>query len=89
MAKNGRKSGSPWSLRQTGVYQKVDFRTGSSTWIMLQPSALAAKRFENVDEAFPPLQDVMYPHTMLLSAASKYWKEYVAYLHQSLRLLVR
>lgn len=39
--------------------------------------------------AFPPLQEVMHPHLALLSDGSRNWKEFVAYLHQSLRLLVR
>ena len=88
MAKNGRNSGSPWSLRQTGVYQKVDFRTGSTTWILLQPSTLAAKKFENIGTTFSPLPYVMHANLMLLSVAAKDWQEFVAYLHQSLRLLV-
>jgi hypothetical protein len=39
MEKNGRTSGNPWSLRQTGVYQQTHLETGRSTWILLQPSS--------------------------------------------------
>ncbi|KAF2810676.1 uncharacterized protein BDZ99DRAFT_286872 [Mytilinidion resinicola] len=37
MEKNGRIGYNPWSLRQTGVYQKTDLQTGHSTWVLLQP----------------------------------------------------
>src|SRR5438045_1558114 len=44
MEKNGRETGDPWSLRQSGVYQKVDAQTGNSTWILLQPAESIRQR---------------------------------------------
>jgi hypothetical protein len=92
--KNDRNRGNQWSLRQTGVYQRVDLKCHRSTWILLQPSNYVRKRLEeNLKHqkkgscSFE--ENPMILHTLFLSAAESNWREYIADLQSQLDVLVR
>jgi hypothetical protein len=86
---NGRKDGNPWSSRQTGVYQQVDFKTRKSVWIILQPSKYIRECLEQ------PLQDQdqnlsgpdrnpMLLHALFLQTTAEDWEGYIQHLHLQL-----
>ncbi len=86
---NGRAEGSQWSIRQTAIYQKMDVRTGCSTWILIQPNDAVLRQFKNVclqssDVAF----HLMAPHLVFLGSAQVHWKAYIGQLRLALQLLV-
>ena len=86
---NGRTEGSPWSIRQTAVYQKINLKTGCSIWILIQPNDAVLERFkalclQSVDGAGHP----MAPHLTFLSSARVHWKAYIGQLRLSLQKLV-
>ncbi len=86
---NGRTEGSPWSVRQTAVYQKTNLKTGCSVWILIQPNEAVFEHFkalclQSVDGA----QQSMAPHLAFLSSARLYWKAYIGQLRLSLQELV-
>jgi hypothetical protein len=88
--KNGRNRGDPWSLRQTGVYQKFNMNTGTSTWIILQPSAYTLGRLgavleETVTKRSGICFDPLHMHATFFSAARREWADYI----ESLKLLLR
>jgi hypothetical protein len=92
--KNDRNRGNQWSLRQTGIYQRVDLKCHRSTWILLQPSNYARKRLEeNLKHqkkgscSFE--ENPMLLHILFLSAAESNWREYIADLQSQLDELVR
>lgn len=87
-AENGRKPGSPWSLRQTGIYQQVNLQSKESVWILLQSSAKVLRRVEGIlaspsDEAHP-----MRAHVILLFTMAADWHKYISYLQKQLETLV-
>jgi len=97
MAKNGRNRGNPWSLRRTGVYQKVDSETGSSCWILLHPSSEVEELAENAlrDRVLSygasnqsALGDPMFLHVLFLSTMVDSWDEYVESLYSQLLISV-
>lgn len=88
-AENGRKAGSPWSLRQTGIYQQVDWKRRKSVWILLQPPSKALRRVKDMlasqsDEAHP-----MRTHIILMFTMAADWHKYILYLQKQLEILVR
>jgi hypothetical protein len=76
--KNGRDWGSPWSLRQTAVYQRFDVKSRKSVWILMQPSKHIRHWLENnllgigkSDESF------MLLHILFLSSMEENWTDYL------------
>jgi hypothetical protein len=76
--KNGRNWGSPWSLRQTAVYQRFDIKSKKSAWILMQPSTHIRDWLENnlsgidkLDESF------MLLHLLFLSSMEENWTDYL------------
>ena len=88
VARNGRSSGSPWSLRQTAAYQRFDSQSGKSVWILLQPSAEGRRRFEEVQQSNTSTTHPMLLHVVLLFTTVAGWKDYIAYLRQCLDTFV-
>lgn len=91
---NGRGRGNPWSLRQTGVYQKY-LPNKRSAWLLLNYSSYISDRvraafgeessqIEELCEASP-----LSPHIFILSAAATNWRSYIERLRQKVRMFVR
>lgn len=90
---NGRKRGDPWSLRQTGVYQQVDFKAGTSVWIILQPSDYVRKSLEHalVEKSYGACGQESSPmllHVLFILAAADNWTRYIRDLESEAKDLV-
>ncbi|KAI1157642.1 hypothetical protein F5B18DRAFT_644278 [Nemania serpens] len=86
---NGRGRGNPWSLRQTGVYQRCHSTT-QSTWLVLNYSDYMNQRIEaaleeeknSARESCKAMQ--LLPHLFIISAATRNWRSYIESLRQKL-----
>jgi hypothetical protein len=81
-------------LRQTGVYQQVNFDTGYSNCIILQMSKFVRKRFdwvikEHVPGYFNELGHIMQLHLLILLSTADNWGEYIAHIYLKLKDMVR
>ncbi|KAH8161553.1 hypothetical protein CIB48_g6688 [Xylaria polymorpha] len=80
---NQRNTSNPWSLRQTAVYQGVDYSTDTSTFILLQPSSYIERRLGDKlhaithDESSHELRHILL-HLVLLSSSLVNWRHYIA-----------
>ena len=93
MERNGRNRGSPWSLRQTGVYQRYDATTESSTWILLQPSDYMRRRLAEAlsiesRSAYNVASGPLHLHGFFLSASERNWEDSIEHVQQELESLV-
>lgn len=79
---NGRGRGNPWSLRQTGIYQRC-LPNRQSTWLMLSYSSYM---FDRISAAFEEKSNLIYeaceassllPHLFILFAATRNWVQYI------------
>ncbi|KAK0514063.1 hypothetical protein JMJ35_003785 [Cladonia borealis] len=85
---NGRTEGSPWSVRQTAVYQKTNLKTGCSIWILIQPNEAVLEHFKALClQSVDGTEHSMAPHLAFLSSARVYWKAYIGQLRLSLQEL--
>ncbi|KAK2865047.1 hypothetical protein FQN49_003963 [Arthroderma sp. PD_2] len=90
--KNGRPSGNPWSLRQTGIYQQLDMSTGKSTWIFLQPSRTIQNQARKIthtnllDQRFHHI-DPLSLHKLFISTGLNTFGDYLEVLQEQLREL--
>lgn len=80
--KHGRKLADPYSLRETGVYQKWDPASRRGEWIFMQPSE-SIKSF--LETRFPRTTErdaefLFQIHTAILIKASSNWRFYINYL---------
>ncbi|OJJ46048.1 hypothetical protein ASPZODRAFT_67019 [Penicilliopsis zonata CBS 506.65] len=82
----------PWSLRQTGVFQRYDLRTKQSTWVFLHPTkkSLFQTRLEQIvtsqQECLKLQAHPLLLHNVLLSTVFPQWRECLAYYeHKVLR----
>ena len=90
MALNGRNTGSPWSLRQCGVYQHIDAPNKRAIWILIQPEpALLNDFFAAIarENEFS-LRSCLEPHLIMLDAATQNWKQFAAHLRKTLYSIV-
>ena len=76
----------PWSVRQTGVYQKYDFNEKSSNWIFLQPSSQAKRLATPKPDV--PTENPLDTHVLILSSTVDAWRWYLKELDQKIRSLV-
>ena len=91
---NGRGRGNPWSLRQTGVYQRCH-STPQSTWLVLNYSDYMNQRIEaafkeeknSARESCKAMQ--LLPHLFIISAATRNWRSYIESLRQKLSRYVK
>ncbi|KAI1323354.1 hypothetical protein F5Y16DRAFT_403550 [Xylariaceae sp. FL0255] len=86
---NHRQSGCPWSLRHTGVYQKLNFATLDSTWVLLQPSAELSIIIESYlrlssENKDHPLARTLHIHAAIVSHAIQTWVDYIDYIYSKL-----
>ena len=90
---NERDGGDPWSLRQIGVYEKLNTETRSSKWILLQPSSGALQNLE--DGLWSRKHDLdciaksMSLHAVFFFLSSRQWPYYIDHLRARLESLVR
>ena len=92
MERNERKRGSPWSLRQTGVYQRYDTLTERSVWILLQPSDYMHRRLSeplNKNDFMTgiPLSP-FYLHGIFLYASERNWTDWIEDVQHRIESLV-
>ncbi|KAF1992838.1 hypothetical protein P154DRAFT_528198 [Amniculicola lignicola CBS 123094] len=89
--RNGRNRGDPWSLRQTGIYQKYAPDRQHSTWIILQLSKSTRTGLEDMlkAQAATHTSDThpMSLHPIFLQATASNWSEYVQSLTRDLDLI--
>ncbi|KAH8699081.1 hypothetical protein BGW36DRAFT_449225 [Talaromyces proteolyticus] len=80
----------PWSLRQTGVYQKYDLKTKSATWIFLHPTNVSVfqTRLNQIlksTEGSRKIQEhPLLLHNILFSSVFPQWREYLAYYERKI-----
>ena len=90
---NGRLKGDPYSLRQTGVYERNNGPQRQSMWIVLQPSQECRQSLEQFWQepscSTAIANNPMQMHVLLLSSATLYLDEYVEYLRLRLTPFVR
>ncbi|KAH8723430.1 hypothetical protein GQ44DRAFT_313658 [Phaeosphaeriaceae sp. PMI808] len=84
--RNGRGRGDPWSIRQTGVYQKIYFDTGYSSCVVLQISKFTRKQLDLVtaEQAlghFDQGDQIMELHRLILLSTADNWGGYIDHLH--------
>ena len=93
VAKHGRDSKSPWSLRQVGVYHQSHGPEGPSAWILVQPPAQLDQQLRSLikgsqqDEVNIQIGHPMW-HLAILATALSNWDEYVDHSRKELTNLV-
>jgi Mg2+ and Co2+ transporter CorA len=80
--RNHRNTGDPWSLRQTGVYQRFDTATNNSVWTLIKPSHYLQVRLRDKLHTLarrPQLRPVrhMLLHLVIVSSTLEGWAEYI------------
>ena len=88
IVQNGRSTGPSWSMRQSAVYQQFDTHRRSSTWILLQPSADAQRRFNEIQRDSVRSTNPMIFHVAFLFSTMYYWKDYITSIRAELDALV-
>ncbi|KAH7117526.1 hypothetical protein EDB81DRAFT_818724 [Dactylonectria macrodidyma] len=79
---NGRGRGNPWSLRQTGVYQRC-LSNQQSAWLLLTYSSYIVDRLsaalgeESSSTCEPCEASSLLLHFFILSAATRSWGQYI------------
>ena len=84
----------PWSIRQTSIFQRVDFRRDQSHHIFVRLSRrmqeelfLALQRNPNREIEF--VQGRFNVHILLLKTLNMGWRKYIAYLEEEILNMVR
>ncbi|PMD15567.1 hypothetical protein NA56DRAFT_709698 [Hyaloscypha hepaticicola] len=82
---NGRGHGNPWSMRQTGVYQRLDMRGFKSCWLIIESSPGHRERLRGLLErelcGSGTGYDSFIIHALMLHATVDNWARYIDYLH--------
>ena len=78
----------PYSIRETGVYQKFNSSTNRSNWIFIQPSTtLRAELVRFFSQTRRPSEECQ-AHGTVLIIASDNWRFYINYLEETFAGLV-
>lgn len=91
---NERGRGNPWSLRQTGVYQKC-LSSQQSMWIFINFSEYLRGRLGDALQERSKSTScccatpVFMPHLFLISGATRNWDLYLEFLRKKLKTFVR
>ncbi|KAF2468701.1 uncharacterized protein BDR25DRAFT_357066 [Lindgomyces ingoldianus] len=90
---NGRSQGSPWSLRQMGVYHAFCKTDRTSVWVFIQPSTNFRSNFDSMcqnDSLQQVLKDsgCMFLHEHVFSILGLHWHAYLQFLQEKLNGLV-
>ncbi|KAL4978777.1 hypothetical protein BDW66DRAFT_129522 [Aspergillus desertorum] len=90
---NGRPSpGCPWSIRHTGVYQRLvcsvaDLREPSSTILLVAPSsAIEGSVLEMATDSSNNLKNTFSVHKSIVAGSLTGWMEYMCWLEDQLKL---
>jgi hypothetical protein len=92
--RHGRDIHNPWSLRQTGLYQRVVVATQQASWIILQYSDTVKdaviEKLERLtrDHSMMRQRQVLL-HLAVLTSSLRNWDEYFEYQAAELEKLVR
>ena len=94
VARNGRPQRNPWSIRQTGIYERHNLHTGESVWIILEPSERAHRRLKEATTSRhlsggKTRATCMALHAAILIASGREWGEYLEDLRGQMQQLVR
>ncbi|KAI0411367.1 hypothetical protein F5X98DRAFT_380828 [Xylaria grammica] len=84
--RNYRSKARPWSLRQTGVYQRFDQKTLVSTWVLLQPSAELLEVIErclgsSARSRDHPVTRSLRIHAAIIAHLIQTWLGYTDYIY--------
>lgn len=88
---NDRNPESPWSIRQTAVYQKYLTASQSSTWLLVAISVRSEERLNSFIQRAGSLA-ALNPfeiHLLLLDTAIANWRPYMVYLGGEVNKQVR
>ncbi|KAH8592032.1 hypothetical protein B0O99DRAFT_597651 [Bisporella sp. PMI_857] len=80
----------PFSIRETGVYHKLQTGLAKCTWIFLNPSETLSERLAKAStepEASEPLGQFRW-HALILLCLSESWRDYVNHLEENLSNLM-
>ena len=99
VARNGRPGRNPWSIRQVGIYERLNVKTGQSVWIVIQPSDQVRKqmgwgletkseRISNVGTKEELGAQTMTVHASVLIAAGREWGLYIEELRFQVKEMV-
>lgn len=80
----------PYSIRETGVYQKFDLSADQSNWIFIQPSEVLSERLHDVfcQAANATAFNQFQIHAVVLLTASENWRYYINHLEDTFSTLV-
>ncbi|CEL08485.1 hypothetical protein ASPCAL11634 [Aspergillus calidoustus] len=85
VAENGRGRGSPWSLRQIGLYQQVCSQTGSCHFLLLQPAQKVLDLIEIYLSEFATRRaSPLRLHCMIARCMIANWAEYLQHIYKSI-----
>lgn len=85
----------PWSIRQTGVYQRYEIKSQQSTWILLHPvkDSIAHTRLTTSLNSMSNCAELhrhpLQLHNFLISTYLRKWRDYMLYYEKQLLPLVR
>ena len=75
---HGRELDDPWSCRHSAIYHQFHYETKRSTWIIIQPPALAEDIVETMDSRFP--SHPLGLHLIYVGPLVASWRHYLDYL---------
>lgn len=85
----------PWSIRQTGVYQRYNFATKTSTWIFLHPAKESAfqtrieQQLASPEDCAHIRENPLLLHNIFISTCFPRWRDFMAYYESRILTLVR
>lgn len=90
---NERQRGDPWSIRQTGIYQQIDFSTQQTTCVLLRPSDHVRQQLNEHLEISEELESActdaaLHFHFSILFSSMGNWHDYIQYIEAKLRQYV-
>lgn len=91
VARHGRPSlQDPFSIRQTGIYQKFRAQSANNIWLFLQPSDALSHRFCAAAGQIDVLESAkqLSYHALVFQCLSDGWREYINYLEERFEGLV-
>ncbi|KAL4953186.1 hypothetical protein BDW69DRAFT_165851 [Aspergillus filifer] len=85
VAENGRSRGSPWSLRQTGLYQQVSIKTGRSRFLLLHPAEEVVNIIQtHISNPMAAKSCPVQFHAMIVQFMVGRWDRYLQHIYQKI-----
>lgn len=83
----------PWSLRHTGVYEKLHLKTLKPTWLLIQPSVQILQHLEeyfalSVKNPSHHAIRSLHLHVLIMFATSRTWLDFIDYIRSRIDELV-